>query len=371
MSGKGQHRRRTEPDEEDEVRPPTSPQRSIANGGGRHSEPAYRGLDSGLAKAAPSADGLSQKNYRSFRRRLELFSLQCRRRSKDAEIEGALLVVSLLKDSAWEACEQLDYSDIQSAERPFDPLVRLLDQLFQYEEMIEIPSRCSEFFEEFQRRKQEELQAYLVRHQSMMKKMAEVKITIPPLLAGWHLLTRAGVPRWTHVQVKSMCGGDLDYKKVKDALMRIFGGDHKPNGKDLNYYSRSSKDDTFYEDEFEEEFFEDLEEPEWWANEAYYEEEWPEDDEEIPDELESLADEVEDAFVNYMDSRKRMKELALARGFTRSWPSDPSSLGSKEEERMMEKEKVEKERANNRRAKEKASMEDFEDLHSTGDQIPA
>ena len=145
MSGKGQHRRRTEHDEEDEVRPPTSPQRSIANGGGRH-EPAYRGLDSGLAKAAPSADGLSQKNYRSFRRRLELFSLQCRRRSKDAEIEGALLVVSLLKDSAWEACEQLDYSDIQSAERPFDPLVRLLDQLFQYEEMIEIPSRCSEFF---------------------------------------------------------------------------------------------------------------------------------------------------------------------------------------------------------------------------------
>ena len=32
-----------------------------------------RGLDSGLAKSAPSAVGLSQKTYRSYRRRLELF----------------------------------------------------------------------------------------------------------------------------------------------------------------------------------------------------------------------------------------------------------------------------------------------------------
>ena len=142
MAGKGQQRRRQQEEEAESA--PSSPTR--ANGGGRASEPPYRGLDSGLAKAAPSADGLSQKTYRSFRRRLELFSLQCRRRSRDAEIEGALLVVSLLKDSAWEACEQLDYKEIQDSTEPFKPLVKLLDQLFQYEEMIEIPSRCAEFF---------------------------------------------------------------------------------------------------------------------------------------------------------------------------------------------------------------------------------
>ena len=81
---------------------------------------------------------------------LSCFSLQCRRRSRDAEIEGVLFVVSLLKDSAWEACEQLDYKEIQDSTEPFKPLVscfvKLLDQLFQYEEMIEIPSRCAEFF---------------------------------------------------------------------------------------------------------------------------------------------------------------------------------------------------------------------------------
>ena len=35
-----------------------------------------------LAKAAPSAAGLTQSTYRSFRRRLDLFSRQCRRRGQ-------------------------------------------------------------------------------------------------------------------------------------------------------------------------------------------------------------------------------------------------------------------------------------------------
>ena len=48
---------------------------------------------------------------------------------------------------------------------------------------------------------------------------------------------------------------------------------------------------------------------------VFYEEEWMEEEEEIPEELESCADQVEETFVNYLDSRKRMKELALARGF--------------------------------------------------------
>ena len=56
------------------------------------------------------------------------------------------------------------------------------------------------------------MQAYLIRQATMMKEM-EIKVEIPELLAGWHLLARAGVPRWTHVQVKALCGGDLVYNK--------------------------------------------------------------------------------------------------------------------------------------------------------------
>ena len=48
----------------------------------------------------------------------------------------------------------------------------------------------------------------------MMAKMKEVKITIPSPLAGWHLLTRAAVPKWTYAQVKALCQGELEYDGV-------------------------------------------------------------------------------------------------------------------------------------------------------------
>ena len=66
----------------------------------------------------------------------------------------------------------------------------------------------------------------------MMKKIKEVKVEIPKLLAGWHLMTRAGVPKWTHVQIEALYNADLEYDKMSSALMRIFRADRKPNPKD-------------------------------------------------------------------------------------------------------------------------------------------
>ena len=54
--------------------PSTLATTTSANGGGIRT-----GLDSGLAKSASQADGLTQKSYRSYRRRLVLFSMQCHR----------------------------------------------------------------------------------------------------------------------------------------------------------------------------------------------------------------------------------------------------------------------------------------------------
>ena len=88
-------------------------QQPTANGGDATEAAGFqRGLDSGLAKAAPSAVGLSQKTYRSFRRRLELFGRQCLRRGKETAVEGAYLVMSQLQDVAWDAAESIDYDDI-------------------------------------------------------------------------------------------------------------------------------------------------------------------------------------------------------------------------------------------------------------------
>ena len=275
--------------------------------------PAYRALDSGLAKAAPSPEGLSQKNYKNFRRRLELFKMQCSCRRRDAMIEGSLLVISNLQDIAWNATKQLKFDEIENAIDPFLPLMKMLDELYQYEDLIEVPSRRAEFFSEFQRNKGEELQAYIVRHRTILKRMKEVAVNVPPLLSGWYLLTRAGIPRWTHVQVKSMCDGDLDYDKVAKALIRMFGGNSKPNPRDLNKSFQTSE--NFFEDVEDEEFYE--EEYEDWGAEVFYEDDEVEEsfEAEIPEDLEGATDAMDEAFVSYGDSRRRMRELALARRF--------------------------------------------------------
>ena len=326
--------------------------------------PQVRGLDSGLAKACPNMEGLTQKSYRSFRRRLELFERQCHRRSVDAAVEGALLMISRL-NLAWEATESIDYTALESSARPFKPIYVILDEIYQYQEEIEVPARCEEFFGEFARLKNEEMQAYLIRHKTMMAKMKEVKITIPSPLAGWHLLTRAAVPKWTHVQVKALCQGELEYDRVQKALMKMFGGDHRPNVKDIKTSGSSAKDDGFFEEEYEvtyedEEPYEDYynyEDYDWgYEEEAYEADEYEEEDPEIDE----AVDQVDEAYINYLESRRRMRELALSRGFFpvvalppdegKAWSKGGSGGGGKgkskgkskraREEKAKEKEKV-------------------------------
>ena len=178
--------------------------------------PQVRSLDGGLAKACPNMEGLTQKTYWSFHRRLELFERQCHRRSLDATVEGALLMISRLNNLAWEASESsLGKQQCTALQQPFKPIYKVHDDIYQYQEEIEVPARCEEFFGEFARLKNEEMQAYLIRHKTTMAKMKEVEITIPSPLTGWHLLTRAAVPKWTHVQVKALCQGEFAYDRVQ------------------------------------------------------------------------------------------------------------------------------------------------------------
>ena len=158
----------------------------------------------------------------------------------------------------------------------------------------------------------------------MRKKMAEVGVDIPDLLDGWHMLSRAGVPKWTHLQVKGLCSGELVYAKVTQALLKLFGGDHKPNARDLFKVGAGHAEAGLTVDYAEKAdvYYDEVEEEPWFGDETYYEDACINDylddgeyEEEVPEELEQAADEAEDAFLNYVDSSKRMKELALARGF--------------------------------------------------------
>ena len=68
-------------------------QASTANGAanGETAAPNNRGLDSGLAKSAPSAVGLNQRTYRAYRRRLDLFSPSVHAERKGHRHRGCLL----------------------------------------------------------------------------------------------------------------------------------------------------------------------------------------------------------------------------------------------------------------------------------------
>ena len=47
--------------------------------------------------------------------------------------------------------------------------------------------------------------------------------------------------------------------------MRIFGGVYKANNKDLNHDIKGFKADIFYEEEMKEEYYEEIDEEDWWA----------------------------------------------------------------------------------------------------------
>ena len=66
---------------------------------------------------------------------------------------------------------------------------------------------------------------------------------------------------------------------------------------------------TTYDIDDEKGFYEE-EDLDWWEDEIHYEE-----DEEWPEEMDEAADAVDAVFISYLDSRRRMRELALSRGF--------------------------------------------------------
>ena len=61
------------------------------------------GLDAGLARSCPDSTGLSQMNYRSFRQRIDVFEMCCRRRGPHVVSEGALLLLQSFAKEPWDA----------------------------------------------------------------------------------------------------------------------------------------------------------------------------------------------------------------------------------------------------------------------------
>ena len=148
------------------------------------------GLDAGLARSCPDSAGLSQLNYRSFRRRIDVFEMCCRRRGVGVIAEGALLLLQSFTKEPWDACEAIDLNLLEGPQA-FIHIRKALDGLYQYDESVEIPQRCEEFFQLFCRHHNETLQQYILRHQQMLTMMREIQVPVPEAMAAWHLLTRS------------------------------------------------------------------------------------------------------------------------------------------------------------------------------------
>ena len=152
-------------------------------------------MDAGLAKCAPNSDDLSAEHYRNWRRQLELFERMCKKRGPLVISEGALMVLQNLRGQAWDACEMCDMDRLDTR-HAFDELRRALDHLYRYSPEVELPGRCEDFFSEFARLPKETLNAYCLRHGKEVLRLKESGMIIPDMLAGWHLMSRSGIPKW-------------------------------------------------------------------------------------------------------------------------------------------------------------------------------
>ena len=99
----------------------------------------------------------------------------------------------------------------------------------------------------------------------------------------------------------------------------MFGGDSKPNMKDATLRGGDVNLTELYEDDYdyetEDAYYHHYEEDETYFDEYDEVDYVGDDDEPPPQEVEEAAIATEEAYISYLDSRKKMRELALARGF--------------------------------------------------------
>ena len=313
------------------VQVPATPSGSTAGAG--------RG-DSTLAKACPSLQGLTKKTYRQMRIRLQTYRSMAKRRGEEEEADAAFLLLNQVQDYHFWAVENFDHTLLDTT-NPYDAVMSLLDDAFKYTPEVEVPARCTDFFHAFFREKNETLEKYNVRHATQLRLLEGLGCTLPELLKVWHYMSRGGFQESQWPALRSLMGSDHNLENAKKAAVRMFGSESMPDGKTLEVTKRTliMKIDGKKVEEMvwygEEEGNYEGEEDAWWSSEwddeAYYyddwQSEWPADweeayveegadgDAEVPEELEKLADETDELLITWMDSRKKMNELARSRGF--------------------------------------------------------
>ena len=104
-----------------------------------------RGVDATVAKALPGDFSNRQQDYKDFRLKLMMYEKLCARRGQDCLAEGVLLLFSSLTGISFKAVKTLNPDDLDTAFG--QRLIReTFDAFFQYDDTVEAPQRCEEYF---------------------------------------------------------------------------------------------------------------------------------------------------------------------------------------------------------------------------------
>ena len=126
------------------------------------------GLDAGMTRAMPDGAKLSSENYRTFRRRLQIFQKMCARRGPSTIAEGALSLLASFEGDLFDKLETIPLDDLEQP-TAFTEILRILDMHFQYSIEVQQPENIEKFVQDFRRLKGEPLNQFLLRHQQEVR----------------------------------------------------------------------------------------------------------------------------------------------------------------------------------------------------------
>ena len=174
-----------------------------------HALQPHRGMDSTLSRMMPDLTDMTKENYRTKRRKLEIFERACRSRGQEATTEGALMLLNSLEGDKWQSLENINLNEFDRL-TAFETFYKIFDRDYQFDPETEMPARIEELVTKFHRLKHESLRKYVMRLQQNDVKLKELGINFPEEFMGWLMLNRAALPNWQIPNVKSAAGKKMD-----------------------------------------------------------------------------------------------------------------------------------------------------------------
>ncbi|CAE7354048.1 GIP [Symbiodinium microadriaticum] len=279
---------------------------------------ASTGASTGKADQYVPVFDNSQRSYKEFRKRCELYRVKMELAGRQQET--IFNIVTLLTGKAWDMVDDLTTATLQG-DGGYDAVFERLDRGFRYEPLTELPEDFETFFVKLTRKANQTLQEYAA---DFSRAERQIRVThsveLPQKVLAWWFLRRSGIGREQRQLVLTNVGADnLTLENVQKAMNFILGQDSR-----LDTRWARTKADAFYQDELPDDgpdFYED-EELAYWQEEGDHSQPWPDEGEDYydydpgpqPDDVFDV-DEFDEIYASYTDAKSKLNNLRVSRGF--------------------------------------------------------